>query len=393
VFDTVPVGAWAVPVRVAEAARVGQFNASLVRLSVTEGTPHDVQAVGVSSYPNGIANNNNVAAMRSYPSSLTIVQVGEKDRIAWVAMEASDTIVAIDLDKPTDEESGAFSTYERTGFDVPDGPRDVRVAPDGAPEVWLWSWLDRELVSYPVGAVNQAIREPIPQTFTPALTNRAPEPTTISEDAQAGRRFFYSANNERVMARSAGVSCSSCHPDGRSDGFSWFSEGILRQAPSLHGTVSTTGPFGWDGQVPSAKHEVTTTTTTRTGGTGLNDAEASQLVAFLDSTRDIVPPTVRNDEERALVELGREVFSREEVGCAECHNGEQGSDGENHEVFGRVVNTPRLKGIAGSAPYFRDGSAYTLAEVLERVTDGSMGDTSSLTEHEMEALEAYLLRF
>ena len=256
--------------------------------------------------------------------------------------------------------------------------------------MWLWSWLDRELVSYPVGAVNQAIRDTIPQTFTPTLTNRAPEPTTISEDAQAGRRFFYAANNERVMARSAGVSCSSCHPDGRSDGFSWFSEGILRQAPSLHGTVSTTGPFGWDGQVPSAKHEVTTTTTTRTGGSGLNDAEASQLVAFLDSTRDIVPPTVRDDEERALVELGREVFSAK-VGCAECRNGIKDRTGEPRGLRPRREHAAS-QGHRWQRSYFRDGSAYTLTEVLERVTDSSMGDTSSLTEHEMDALEAYLLR-
>ena len=41
-------------------------------------------------------------------------------------------------------------------------------------------------------------------------------------------------------------------------------------------------------------------------------------------------------------------------------------------------------------PYFHDGSAETLGEVLEQCRSGFMGDTSGLSQSELEALELYL---
>ena len=57
------------------------------------------------------------------------------------------------------------------------------------------------------------------------------------------------------------------------------------------------------------------------------------------------------------------------------------------------IGVPALRGVAATAPYLHDGSAETLRDVLERSRDGSMGDTSSLDEREMKALEAWVKHF
>jgi cytochrome c peroxidase len=59
--------------------------------------------------------------------------------------------------------------------------------------------------------------------------------------------------------------------------------------------------------------------------------------------------------------------------------------GERHRTF----LAPSLKGIAESAPYFHDGRYATLRDLLKQ-SDGKMGQTSHLSEADLEALEAYL---
>jgi cytochrome c peroxidase len=54
------------------------------------------------------------------------------------------------------------------------------------------------------------------------------------------------------------------------------------------------------------------------------------------------------------------------------------------------VKTPSLLGVAATAPYFHDGSAPDLRAVLDAARTGFMGNTSSLDESEMAALETFL---
>ena len=84
-------------------------------------------------------------------------------------------------------------------------------------------------------------------------------------------------------------------------------------------------------------------------------------------------------------------FERDEVGCASCHSGDHLTDNRSHELYGPLATqTPTLRGVSASAPYLHDGSSKSLRDLLERVRDGSMGNTSSLDAREMDALEAYL---
>src|SRR5690606_29469928 len=104
---------------------------------------------------------------------------------------------------------------------------------------------------------------------------------------------------------------------------------------------------------------------------------------------------------------GRELFL--ELGCDTCHAGDDFTDsasGVLHDV-GTItpasgnrlggeltgLDTPTLLGIWQTAPYLHDGSAPTLRDVLvTRNPEGKHGDTSRLTEKEIDQLVAYLLQ-
>jgi cytochrome c peroxidase len=61
-------------------------------------------------------------------------------------------------------------------------------------------------------------------------------------------------------------------------------------------------------------------------------------------------------------------------------------------------DTPTLRGVASSAPYFHDGSAPTIYDALEMTKGnaggttgaGHMGDITSLTSDQLDALVEYV---
>ncbi len=216
--------------------------------------------------------------------------------------------------------------------------------------------------------------------------------STLTDEIELGRRLFYTTIDPIITTPGAGVSCATCHFDGRNDGLTWrFTKG-LRQTPSLAGKVSDRAPVRWQGEQPSVADDALFTSQTLMGGQSLRRSEALAIEAFVDWGRRVdVPLSQPVPEVSAQIDLGREVFFREEVGCGNCHNGALLSDLQTHDILGlRGVKTPSLLGIAATAPYFHDGSAPNIRALLERVRDGSMGDTSSLNEEEMSALEIFV---
>jgi cytochrome c peroxidase len=72
------------------------------------------------------------------------------------------------------------------------------------------------------------------------------------------------------------------------------------------------------------------------------------------------------------------------------------TDGNRHDVGSRSrsdprrsFDTPSLRFVGGTGPYFHDGRYPTLRALL-LASDGKMGHTAQLSPHELEALEAYL---
>ena len=215
----------------------------------------------------------------------------------------------------------------------------------------------------------------------------------LPADIAEGRRLFYSTDNSAMAAQGSGVSCATCHFDGRNDGLTWSFEGpgtIERQTPSLAGVVSLTAPLTWTDNVATILDEVMLTSQGRMGGSGLAHSKAEKVAAFIDWTREADVP-LANSESDAVVR-GREIFHRAEVGCADCHNGAAWTDNETYDLYGlEAVRTPSLVGIAATAPYLHDGSSNSIRTLLARSRNQAMGDTSSLNEREISDLEQFIL--
>jgi cytochrome c peroxidase len=103
-----------------------------------------------------------------------------------------------------------------------------------------------------------------------------------------------------------------------------------------------------------------------------------------------VPPQGENAE--ALIQRGRAVFVK--LGCDGCHTPLTYTSGKSYdvgladEVGNRRFNPPSLRGVGQGGPYFHDGRAATLEEVLARYRHQLMEE---LAQPELEAL-LYFLR-
>ncbi|MCB9677965.1 MAG: c-type cytochrome [Alphaproteobacteria bacterium] len=203
----------------------------------------------------------------------------------------------------------------------------------------------------------------------------------LTADVQAGRALFYSAREASMGG--TGVSCSTCHFDGRNDGMTFMFDDGPRQTPSLAGRVSETTPVTWRSSVLTVADEAEITILGRLGGR-VEPGDLASIAAYVDWTRLPDPPAT----DAAAVARGEAVF--EAAGCGGCHSGDRYTDRQSHAIRGVMLDTPSLSGIAATAPYLHDGSAPTLRDVLQLGLDGQMGFTAGLTVTELDDLEAFL---
>ena len=294
--------------------------------------------------------------------------------------------------RTTSPEEGGFAKSPAVFIGTDAGPRGAAFTKDG--RAYVHAFLD-----HTVEEVNQTrLRTQIESQFENGQTmsrsysvDRGVQiaAPTLEADVEAGRRLFYSAVSNSMAADGAGISCSTCHFDGRNDGLTWTFEHGGRQTPSLAGSVSLTTPVTWTGNVESAMAEAEITSEGRMGGEGLDASQSLQIGAYIDWVRAADVPLKGSDAPAVL--RGQEIFERSEVGCADCHPAPLYTDNESHDMLGlTAVNTPTLVGIAATAPFLHDGSAPTLRALLTGVAAGAMGDTSDLTVLELDDLEAFL---
>jgi cytochrome c peroxidase len=206
-------------------------------------------------------------------------------------------------------------------------------------------------------------------------------------EAQAlGRRLFHAAGDPRISAD--GRACASCHPDGRDDGLVWKTPFGRLQTPMLAGRIEGTAPYGWKQDGETVKEHLAQTFK-RLGGKGLPEAELDALIAYV-----VALPTPPRGEPQAsaAVERGREIFASMDAMCSICHvEAKAFADGSLHDVSsGGPLDTPSLRFLSGTAPYFHDGRFATIRELL-LATDGKMGNVRHLGEEDLGALEAYLM--
>lgn len=163
----------------------------------------------------------------------------------------------------------------------------------------------------------------------------------------------------------------------------------------LAGRLERTAPYGWEGQHKTLQEHVATTFK-RLRGRGLEQAKLDALIGYIESLEG--PRRRAASEIDAVVMRGRAIFSSVDAGCTNCHREEAAlTDGALHDVSSSaladrtsVFETPSLRFVGGTAPYFHDGRYATLLELLY-ATRKTMGSTTHLGAEDMAALEAYLM--
>ncbi|MFO0659859.1 MAG: cytochrome C peroxidase [Polyangiaceae bacterium] len=270
---------------------------------------------------------------------------------------------------------------ERRRWSVGSGPTGLAID-SSSTRLVVWSQFDQSLSVIPLDDA----KDDKPTVLT--LSRKAK--SAAEGDLALGRKLFHAAGDPRIAAD--GRACASCHPDGRDDSLTWSTPEGPRNTPMLAGRLSSTGPFGWTGATDSVRDHVHNTFQ-RLRGSGLRGREMDALMAY---TKGMKGPAA-NGATDARVSHGKQIFESAETACASCHH-EDGTltDGKVHDVQSRAqgdnganFNTPSLRFLVGTAPYYHDGRYATLHDLLVGI-DGSMGHTKHLSPDDLDALEAYL---
>jgi mono/diheme cytochrome c family protein len=272
---------------------------------------------------------------------------------------------------------------ERRRFQVPAGPTGLAVDERGQRAV-VWSQFAHELSILDLTRAGRVV----------TLRPRAALASWPAPVIARGRALFHESDDPRISADSR--ACASCHPDGRDDGLSWQTPDGKHQTIMLAGRIAGAEPFGWFAEGPSLRAHVRKTLR-RLGGRGIfsgaDAADFEALLAYLGAMRGPSIEGAAGGPPADRIARGRELFESPAQGCATCHPG-GGTDQARHDVKsgpfkGAAFDTPSLRFVGGTGPYFHDGRFETLEELL-RKSDGAMGHTKGLSSDDIQALVAYL---
>ncbi len=215
-----------------------------------------------------------------------------------------------------------------------------------------------------------------------------------------GAQLFHSAADPRISTDNR-LSCANCHFDGLSDGRIWQDmPGGPRNTPLLFNLLET-APYLWQGDWDELA-DVELKIRSLMAGTGLiteqdpNPAlgdphtglslDLGTLVDYLLTLEGPKSSPLTTDPQER--ERGQAIFL--EQGCDECHVGSVGTNLQRYDVgIGGEFDTPALRWLWLSAPYFHDGRAATLADVF--ALPGQHQLIGTLPAEDIQALIVYLL--
>ncbi len=308
--------------------------------------------------------------------------VDAKRHALFVTCLGSDTLVEYDASSAAPHDAILASWH------VGSGPMGVAIDSARGRAV-VFGQFDRSLHVVAIAGADDPTSAEIAPTTHIALSRR---PAAGSQgDVALGRRLFHTTGDTRISGD--GRACASCHPDGRDDSLTWATPDGPRNTPALAGRLAGTAPYAWSGNGESVKGHLTHTFQ-RLRGAGLAGEELDALVAYVTT---MAPPPAPApsvaDKQRAR---GEAIFHSPEAACSTCHGkGGVAPDGELHDVGSgasadskKDFDTPSLRFVGGSAPYFHDGRYGTLRELLTK--NENMGNTSHLSPADLDALEAYV---
>ena len=275
------------------------------------------------------------------------------------------------------------SRLELRRFPVPAGPTGVAIDDTNGVAV-VWSQFDPGVT---ILKLDDAKSAPVSVAVRYA-------PSASVRQLAEGRKLFHHTDDPRIA--SDGIACASCHPDGREDSLTWATPDGPRQTIMLAGHENNSAPYGWAGKFDNLP-DYTAETFRRLGGSGVVGHELEALLTYVQGVAG--PPPGAADLKPSSAELvaqGKKLFDDEQQGCATCHMGGRGVDKTVHDVGSTSTadnlskyDTPSLRFVSGTAPYFHDGRYDSLTELL-KANDNRMGHVMHLAPKDVAAMQAYL---
>lgn len=303
------------------------------------------------------------------------VKVDPFRRYLYVANAGSDNVSVIELD------SGRAVAHIPVGVN----PRGLLLNRDNS----------RLYVHNAIGSTINIIN-----TATLSIVDGVPISTDLAVpvDVLIGAELFHTAKDAR-LSQGRWMSCANCHLDGMSDNRVWqgFEDGA-RNTPMLF-NLSETAPYNWSATWDELA-DVELKIRSLQAGTGLIEGEvfaplaeshaglSLDLDTLLIYLNTLEGPQSPYDANTPQVQRGREVFL--EQSCDFCHALPRGTNLRAYDVgTGGTFDTPTVRWLWLSAPYFHDGSAETLADVFRM--PGAHQLSMAVPPQDIEALVAYLL--
>ncbi len=193
------------------------------------------------------------------------------------------------------------------------------------------------------------------------------------------------------QAPTGGVSCASCHPEGADDGHVWqFSELGARRTQTLQGGVLQRAPFHWNGELPGFNDLMVEIVRNRMLATVPEADVQDTLASWIDG----LPSEHLAMVDAEAASRGAVLFASSEVGCADCHRGEDLSSSELYDVGTNtdfLLKAPTLRGIGLRSPLMHDGCAQDMRARFDPTCGGDKhGTVEQLSESELDDLIAFL---
>lgn len=296
-------------------------------------------------------------------------------------------------------------------FKVGKNPRAIRVNPNGN-EFYVYNTLDFAVSIYS-----------LPNLRKEATITMCPPPK--SPEWVRGKVLFQTA----TLSGAKWISCSSCHPDGLTDGRTWHNGEGLRRVPPLLG-LAHTHPLHWSADRDEVQDFEYTIRGKLMGARGLILGSIKSKIGFspteleekcADRSKDLdalaiytnsfnfrlSPHILAPGKLSPEAERGKALFFDKQTNCASCHSGPFYTDSKLarpfnvHDVgtglddpgekMGPKYDTPTLLGVYRNTEFLHHGKAKSLMDVLTSCNPKDQhGKTSHLTKEQKEELVAFL---
>jgi YVTN family beta-propeller protein len=308
-----------------------------------------------------------------------------------------------------------YTEVERLGRAVLVGqnPRAVRVHPGGK-EIYVYNALDFNVTVHHAQTLDK---------LATISTCTAPH----TDDWVKGKILFNTARPP--MTSRLWIACSSCHPDGHTDGRVWQNPEGLRKTTALFG-LAHTHPLHWSADRDEVQDFEYTIRGRLMRGRGLvkGDIKPKQgfekteleenltgrskdldaLAVYCNSFEfTLSPHAAAPGKLSPSAQRGKALFFSKAVECASCHSGPYYTDSsltkpyhlhdvgtgldDPSEKMGPLYDTPTLLGVYRTAPYLHHGKARTLRDVVTTFNKNDRhGHTSQLSASSLDDLVEFL---